>query len=74
MPTVDIELGDVISVTDRQLNIHGQKYMVTGISYGFNATRTLRVEFSVRPLDDMTYWLLGDATYGALGVTTRLAV
>ncbi|MFN7210462.1 MAG: hypothetical protein ACK4P1_08740, partial [Aggregatilineales bacterium] len=71
---MDIEIGDVLLVKDRQLGIDGQKYMVTGISYSVSATRELQTEFSLRPLEDVTYWVLGDTTYGSLGVTTRLAV
>jgi hypothetical protein len=74
VPIVSIEIGDVITVTDYQLMITDQKYLVTGISYALDAHRTLDVEFSVRPLQDVTFWLLGDATYGKLDETTRLGV
>lgn len=73
-PIVNIEIGDVIAVTDYQLLITGQKYLVTGISYQLSADRTLETHFDLQPLQDVTFWILGDAIYGKLDDTARLGV
>ncbi|MFQ3536757.1 MAG: hypothetical protein SNJ58_12865 [Aggregatilineales bacterium] len=71
---VDIDIGSVLSVSDTQLGIAGQRYLVTGLRYELDADKRFEVEFAVRPLEDVTFWLLGDATYGRLNETTRLGV
>lgn len=72
---IDLEIGDVLSVSDHQAGIVSQKYLITGIGYGLAVDgQTLDIKLSVRPLNDVTYWILGDATYGVLGTTTRLGV
>jgi hypothetical protein len=73
-PILDIEIGDVIAVNDYQLAISGQKYLVSGVTYDVRADKTMEVSFSLQPLQDVTFWILGDSTYGVLGTTTRLGV
>jgi hypothetical protein len=73
-PILDIEIGDVIAVNDYQLAISGQKYLVSGMTYDVSADKTMEVSFSLQPLQDVTFWILGDSTYGVLGTTTRLGV
>jgi hypothetical protein len=73
-PILDIEIGDVIAVNDYQLAISGQKYLVSGMTYDVGADKTMEVSFSLQPLQDVTFWILGDSTYGVLGTTTRLGV
>lgn len=72
---IDLEIGDVLNVSDYQAGASDQKYLITGIGYGLAVdAQTLDIKLSVRPLNDVTYWILGDATYGVLGTTTRLGV
>jgi hypothetical protein len=73
-PILDVEIGDVIAVNDYQLAISGQKYLVSGMTYDVGADKTMEVSFSLQPLQDVTFWILGDSTYGVLGTTTRLGV
>jgi len=71
-----IEIGDVLVMSDYQTAITSQRYLVTGMQWslgaGKNADRQLML--NVLRLDENTYWILGDTTYGALGGTTRIAI
>ncbi len=71
---VALEIGDVISISDYQAGVIAQKHLVTGLEYSLSAEKRLEMRLSVRPLQDVTFWILGDATYGVLGSTTRLGV
>ncbi len=71
---IDLEIGDTISLSDYQAGITAQNHLITAIGYEFSAEKNLTVKLSVRPLNDVTYWILEDATYGVLGSTTRLGV
>jgi hypothetical protein len=73
-PILDIEIGDVIAVSDYQLAISKQKYLVSGMTYDVGADKTMEVSFSLQPLQDVTFWILGDSAYGVLGTMTRLGV
>jgi hypothetical protein len=73
-PILNVEIGDVIAVTDYQLGVTGVKYLVTGLQYEVRADLTMDVTVSVQPLQDVTFWILGDAAYGVLDSTTRLGV
>lgn len=71
----DLDIGDVITITDRQLGItSASKYVLLGISSTMTDGVTKQLAWDVLNLDDVTYWILGDATYGVLGSTTRLAL
>lgn len=70
-----IEIGNIITFTDYQTGLSGQRYLITGIrASDLRERRPGSFTFYVRRLDDVTYWILQDATYGALGTTTRLGV
>lgn len=71
-----LEIGDVITVADGQQGTSGQKYMIMGIRYTLEAGNPARssISFALARLDDTTYWILEDATYGVLGTTTRLGL
>jgi hypothetical protein len=71
---VALEIGDVISISDYQAGLSDRKHLVTGLEYSLSAEKRLEMRLSVRPLQDVTFWILGDATYGVLGSTTRLGV
>lgn len=71
-PVLSLTLGGWVSVTDGQIGIT-QKCEIIGAHVQLEPTKAV-VMYYVQPLDDVTYWLLGDATYGVLGSTTRLAV
>jgi hypothetical protein len=72
----NLEIGDVIVITDAQTVISTEKYLIVGVRYGLwdGTPAKTEVEFTVRRLDDQTYWLLQDSTYGKLGSTTRLGI
>lgn len=68
------ELGHVAALTDDQLGI-SERYVVMGIDGQLDSgSEQCKLTFRFLPLDDSTYWLLEDATYGVLGETTRLAI
>lgn len=71
-----LEIGDMMTITDTQAAISGQKYLIVGVQYGMGNGKpaTTEVEFALRRLDDQTYWILQNATYGLLGSTTRLGI
>lgn len=70
-----LEIGNNITITDYQSAVSGAKYMITGISYNNIAPRTPgEITFYLRAIEDTTYWILEDSTYGKLDVTTRPGV
>ena len=72
---LSVEIGDIVTVSETQTGVSGLKYLVTGIEYDISGSGAdVRTTFYVRPLDDVTYWILGDGTYGVLGSTTRPAI
>lgn len=46
---------------------------VQSIAGSYDPERGLRLAWTIQPADQSTYWILGDATYGVLGSTTKLA-
>lgn len=68
-----VELGDVITISEDQTGTAAQRALVVGALYAMRENQS-RVMFRVRRADAVTYWRLGDATYGMLGATTRLAI
>jgi hypothetical protein len=70
---LSVEIGDVIVLSEDQTGIGGQRYLVRGVEYAA-AGEVIRVTFRLKRLDDVTYWILGDPTYGALDSTTRIAL
>ncbi len=71
---INLDLGDVITLNDHQAGVVNQKYLITGLAYALSAEKAFEVRLSVRPLQDVTFWILGDETYGVLGSSTRLGV
>lgn len=70
---LSLELGDIIDITESRTATGGQKTLIVGASYAMRSGE-IRTRFRVRRIDAITYWRLGDATYGVLGSTTRLAI
>jgi hypothetical protein len=69
-----LEVGDVVRVVDDLLNLDA-RVIVLGIRIAYHAgDNSLPVEWLVYDTDNYTYWRLGDATYGRLSTTTRLAL
>jgi hypothetical protein len=70
----DLELGDVVSVTETQTAVTAQKYLLLGYEYMLIPDGVSTVRFNVMNLDDQTYWILGEAGYSELGETTWLGL
>lgn len=68
-----IELMDKITISDPQTGINGADHWVRGVEYDLGPVH-YEVTFHLERADDLTYWVLADATLGKLGTTTRLAV
>lgn len=72
---LDLQLGDVISYSETQMSVSGFRLMLVGTSEQYNTVDGgFQIETVWKRLDDLSYWILQDATYGQLGSTTRLAV
>lgn len=69
-----LDIGDVIQITDYQTGIVAQKALILGIDGTMAVDGTCGITFALDRLDDVTYWILDDATYSKLGDTTRLGV
>lgn len=71
-----LEIGDMMAITDTQVAITTQKYLIVGIQYGMGNGKpaSTEVEFVLRRLDDQTYWILQNSIHGKLGNTTRLGI
>jgi hypothetical protein len=68
-------IGDVIDVTDYMTAVTSARYIITGINYPqLGQGSTGEIMFTVFPLADVTFWLLGVAGYSELGETTRLGL
>ena len=70
----DVDIGDVVSITETQTGIAAWKAWVIGLEYSIEAEDVTRVAFYLSPVDDVTYWLLEEAGFSELGDTTRLAL
>ena len=73
VPAVSLNIDNRINVSDTQLGINTGKYEVIGMGYTIKPQEWDTV-LNVSAMDDQTYWILGDSTYGVLGTTTRLAI
>jgi hypothetical protein len=72
---LSVEIGQVLTISETQTAVSAAKYLVQGADYQIESGGTHgRVLWRVRPLGDVTYWILGNATYGVLGSTTRLGI
>jgi hypothetical protein len=69
-----VEIGQTVRIVESQTAID-QKFIVRGFNLRvLNGGTTTELKWRVKRIDDTTYWLLGDATYGVLGTTTRLGL
>lgn len=70
-----LNIGDVIEVTDYMTAVSEAKYIITGINYPqLGQGSTGEIVFTVFPLADVTFWLLGVTGFSELGETTRLGL
>lgn len=69
-----LEIGDVIEVSDYQTGIEAQKSIIVGIDGAMAVDGSCGLTFALERIDDITYWILENVTYGLLGDTTRLGV
>jgi len=71
-----LEISDLIVLSDTQAAISAERYMLTGVDYTLTGGTNLRssVTLWLRRLDDQTYWILQEATYGVLDTTSRLGI
>jgi hypothetical protein len=74
---MDIEMMDVIAISAAQIGMNNIKHLVTGIAWVIDApagNTMAELRLTTERLNNKTYWLLGDTTYGKLGSTTRLFI
>jgi hypothetical protein len=72
---LSIEIGDVASMTEDQTGVSAQLHIVRGITFRIGAGgKSISLDWHLKALSDKTYWILGHATFGVLGSTTRLAI
>ncbi len=69
--TLGISLGDVIEASEEQTGLSGASFLVHGVRMEIAQALPPEIEWRVRRLDAVTYWVLGDPTYSVLGRTTR---
>jgi hypothetical protein len=69
---LSLALGNLVLVNDGQIAVP-ERCEVIGMHVELNPQEA-RTIYYVQPMDDVTYWVLGDATFGVLGTTSRLAV
>jgi hypothetical protein len=71
---LNVEMFDLLALTDAQLGLSAGRYAVIGVDYAFDATNVTQANFYLLDVSTRTYWILGDNTYGVLGSTTRLGI
>jgi hypothetical protein len=69
-----LDLGEVIDLSDDQLGFDNVRYRVVGIQGSLSAYKLNGVTYTLARLDDKSFWLLGDSSYGKLDSTARLAI
>lgn len=70
----EIPVGSaVITVSDTQLGITNQRYLISGANYSVSHKNAV-VTFFLKALTDVFFWVLEDTNYGKLGETTRAGV
>jgi hypothetical protein len=74
-----IELMQTVALSDPQAGWSSAvRHLVIGVSFEIHTDASeilfTKVIYRTIRLDTQTYWILGDATYGILGTTTRLFV
>lgn len=71
-----LELGDRITVVRHPpggSSTFSQEYIVEGIEHDYDRDNPWTVTLRLSPAETLRYWILGDATWGVLGSTTRIA-
>ena len=67
-----LQIGDMIQIIESQAG-ENSKYMIVGRQGKLLPAGIVQMAFVVEKLES-PYWILGDATYGALGSTTNLGI
>jgi hypothetical protein len=70
---VNLDIDAMRLVSNDQAMVYNERYRVIGLSMSGDL-ENIQVDAVIERMDDVTYWLLGDAVYGVLGSTTRLAI
>lgn len=69
-----IGIGDVLELSDYQLAVTSERYVVLGITYTIDNRKVSSVTFEVKPLEDITRWFVGLSGSSELGTTTYLGL
>jgi hypothetical protein len=70
-----LEIGDTLSISETQTAVDAQKYVIRSIETTLGqGGDVVNFTFGVKRLNPANFWVLGDATLGILGSTTRLAL
>lgn len=72
-----LELMDTLNITDAQTGVSAVHHLIVGFNLQLSTDGIDyigNVTWETERLDANTYWILGDATYGVLGTTTRLYI
>lgn len=69
-----VELGDVVAVTDDQTGLDGARFVVLGYTAMLERGGYHELNWTVRRLDDVQYFILDHATYSLLNGTNRLSI
>lgn len=76
--TMGIDIGDAFSYSEYQTGISHDYYIrsvqmdVTGMAFPEDAN--VSFTYHIKRIDDLTYWIINDPTYGIVGETTRPAL
>lgn len=65
---LDIELGDVLALSEAQTGVQNARLLVTGVEYAWSRGVLESLKWHVRPLDDASIGLFGDAALGKFDV------
>lgn len=69
---IAMDIGNRVDIQEDQ-TVTDQKALIRAIDYDI-AYNQVQMTIHTKTLTDQTYWILGDATYGVLGTTTRLGL
>lgn len=74
----DLNIGDVLHVSDEAMGSTAQKYLLTGYSVsmepGDDGSGNVATTLNVQRLDDVTYGIIDDVSYGLLDTSMRLSI
>jgi hypothetical protein len=75
---MNVNIGDVVYLTDEVMNTTNQKYLITGYEVsmepGDDGSGNVATSFDVLRLDDVTYGIIDDVSYGRLDISMRLSI